>query len=385
MSITINYCYRCGRKIGRSQEHCYFCTAPVRRVIREKPRCPYCAEEIQEAATKCPHCKEYLTEEKKPRTCPYCGETIKTEAIKCPHCREHLIEQAEAIPAAKQAPAKPPPNFIFVVDRALTGADQPLLIPAGEHVGGELAEKLSLPTRKAIAQGAPQQIDTPGVKALPPAEAKALVPANHFDLAPVSAPDNLPAPIANDSQAAETPMVIDVEQKAHLPATKDSLPKRLPMIILRALGRLILNVAKSSVQLLGYAAKTKKVEVSEAPPVYRNCPRCETEIFTSDNFCFHCGLALTKRRERRGKRLKAMKRSNAAVDAAILLLFGAYFVARYFQTSAGIKLTPIPFGILVTAAVLGVIGIIRRPGISSLLWGVAAGAAAYLIHLNFPA
>jgi predicted amidophosphoribosyltransferase len=379
MSKTVNYCYRCGRRIGRGQEHCYFCTAPVRRVIREKPRCPFCAEEIQEGASKCPHCNEFLTDGKKPRNCPFCGEVIKAEAIKCPHCREHLIEQPETIAATmKDTQAQPTQNFIFVIDRALTGADQPLLIPAGERVSGELAEKLSGPTLKAIELGMPQQVDTPGVKALPSAEAKALIPMTHFDDAAAEDPRNLPAIAAGDGQAS-MPMVIDVDLEAQLPATKESLPKRLPLIVLHGLGRLILNIAKGSVQLLAYSSKRKKVTVTEAPPVYRECPRCNTEVFTSDNFCYHCGLALTKRSERHRKAPGAIKRSNASLDAAILLTFAAYFIILFSPLNAGSTLNIL----LLVACALGLLGLLRRPGITSLLWALASFAAAFWSYRNF--
>jgi hydroxylamine reductase (hybrid-cluster protein) len=113
-----SFCYRCGRRVGKEVETCWYCGAPTKRWIRQ------------------------------PKRCPFCGEDVRAEAVKCRHCGEFI----DGRPRPAEAQAQ---QIIFVVDRNMFRGMADARLLAGQPVPPEVARALDAQTVRAIESGSP--------------------------------------------------------------------------------------------------------------------------------------------------------------------------------------------------------------------------------------
>lgn len=239
-----SFCFQCGKRVDKNRDKCWYCGATTRRWIRTAKRCPFC------------------------------GEQIRSEAIKCRHCGEFL----DGRPAGQ-----PQGPMIFIVDKDFLRSGRDVSLMAGQPVPPEIARVLDRKTVEAIETNQPAKIQSPAVHALP-----APVGSEAGDVIDV---EPLPARYEEDSGAGGTGNLPARAGEAQAPAK--GLAKAGGMLAHRAAQR------KS-------AARDEAINV-EAHDQYRICAQCQTEIFTSDNYCYHCGwqyhkTELDRRYERRVRR-----------------------------------------------------------------------------------
>jgi hypothetical protein len=123
---------------------------------------------------------------------------------------------------------------------------------------------------------------------------------------------------------------------------------------------------------------------AEARDLYRICPRCQTEILTQDNYCYHCGMQYHEFRADQFTPERVLRRRR--------LPHGQYLLAIVLIAAcAGLKMVPLAFphaelappaaGGL--ALLLGIYGMIKNRGFFgkffSLVLAALAGAALFLI------
>ena len=132
---SVNYCYRCGRRVAARSESCYYCGSETGRTIRP------------------------------PRRCPFCDMQIRSKAVKCPHCGEFLDGRREAERPAATASAQDPraPNVTYVIDKAI-------ITTPGEV---QAAARGRVPADRALGEPSTPAIEGPGARSLPaPVEAR---------------------------------------------------------------------------------------------------------------------------------------------------------------------------------------------------------------------
>lgn len=250
---SVQFCYRCGKRVDPSKLGCWYCGARTQRELRV------------------------------PRKCPFCSEVIAFEAIKCRHCGEFLDGREQAAPPQQQ------PQMVYIVDaamlrgmqgggggagpgRALGGgpvydaSGAPLreqrLLP-GQPVPPDVARNLDPETIHAIEHNRPDLLRHPGVRALPMPGAGPVM-----DVVPMR--PQLAGGDDNESTA--------------LPA-RGSAPSAARRGIGRRLWGLFIRLLSGT-----RGPTTQDEDAILAADPYRRCESCGTEILTSDNYCYHCGM-----------------------------------------------------------------------------------------------
>jgi hypothetical protein len=294
------YCYRCGKRVKREPGRCWYCDAPNRR------------GSVRPA-----------------RHCSFCHEVIAQKAIKCPHCREFLDGRPSAEGGTHQ-------HITFNVDKAVFQGDKPPAIQGtatamddenqgygyggGPQVGGGGAGR----GRGALSgggEGRPGALPGGGLGRLSGRSQRAL-----------PAPDDEEQQY--DASGALIPLPDHSPTRPPMPLARrdDRAPARPPMPLARRDDR-----AVGAALPAGSRYPLEAVPAAPAPDAeesrYAICPVCQTEIFSSDNYCFHCGTLQHResRRDarRRLARLEPRGMSNAAHYAlSVALMGGAIFESR---------------------------------------------------------
>ncbi|MBN1517274.1 hypothetical protein JXA32_11990 [Candidatus Sumerlaeota bacterium] len=362
-----NYCWQCGRPVAPQQEKCYFCNSRQIRHISDPRRCPFCFGEIHEKAIKCHHCGEFLNQ---------------TAAS---------AEQAESVPIdaelVESRQSAQQPNIVFFIPAQLSPDGQPRLIPAGEKLSGPALQQLTAQTRKAIESGRPETLDMPGVKALPPAEAKRVLALEAPRASSADLEVTKTAVIGGSSGDEPRDAAYEIIRRptAAPPsprgqASTADTAKALGASAARGAWKAMLFLApilvrgiKKILTMRWKKAPQQEPEEEETPRL-RNCERCQTEVLYTDKYCYHCGKPFVKVRKKI-KRPPRNIRSNMGHYIGMALCYGAYSIASF-----GLNRVAALYGdylkyldyILFIPPVIGVLALLRRVGIDSIIWLAAS-------------
>ena len=340
-----NYCFRCGKHVRKDGGRCWYCYAPVRRVIRPPRKCPYCDEEIGSKAVKCPHCGEFLD-----------GPSSRDVALAQAAARLHS------------------PQITYVIDKAVIQGDQPLMLQGGRPIPPEVSGLLTERTVRAIQMNNPALIDQDGIKALP---------------APDGEPVGDPQTATVSSRAIER-HTVESERNLSRDASGESRGGSfLERLADFALGR-IEEPAKEPITLQATSVQTEETPEEKK---YANCNLCHTEVLASDNYCFHCGTKLRDEEERRAQVtvLRPMP-SNAGLFLLAIVLMTASVAILFVPAGAqgaGIERILLPAAALMLLIVLPflIYAFFRRRTslnqLTTLILLLTWGVAACLVGLRF--
>ena len=386
-SPSVNYCYRCGKRLGDQRMKCYYCGAPGIREIRPPRRCPFCDLPVRRKAVKCPNCGEFLDERARTK------EAVEAEA-RAQTLEGRLLEQA----------GQQRPSITFIIDKAVIGAPESLRLPPGAHVPRDVSHLLPPSTVEAIERGDPTLIDHPGVKALPSPEAssgsgeiiehkpaaqappkprpggRASAPEQTLDLrleesAPSesSSAGHLPSISGDESRALQEygkgggalaksdRSLAKREAPSNLPARQ--VVDRVFLPALRTAGKVGKVLVKQAVKAFKAAeAKLAEEAIDPEEARYRLCPSCSTEVFVDDSYCFHCGIALTQAAKRFVAELAKKEQGGSNAPFAISFICAAVVVWAWLAERPPLWMQ-VPSAV---GAIAGLAGVFRSRGILRL-------------------
>lgn len=246
MADEVNYCYRCGRRLGPQAGKCIYCSAPANREVRP------------------------------PRRCPFCDQPVRHKAIKCHHCGERLDGSGKALDTLDVKP--PPPGPTIVIEKAVFQGDPRFGGQGGGHAALEPPEGGRLLSPREIrALPSPEMPSAAGYSAPPASGRELAIPARGRD-GDAPGGSSRGAGSAKDRELA----VIDVESG---PAGAASLPAKIGA----AVGPKLVNVVKKGFGIRAKREEILEVRAEDEEARYRTCQICGTEILALDNYCFHCG------------------------------------------------------------------------------------------------
>jgi len=281
LTVEANFCFRCGRHIGRQALKCWYCAAPTRREIRP------------------------------PRRCPFCDEPIRPKAIKCHNCGEYLDGRDR--PAAVSG-AAPTPDL--VVEHEIAPEPSRPALPGRERL------RLEAPSVRELPASASRLVGPQSLKALPPAEtsdSSASVPA-------VSASRAL---IPTGKRGSDEPPAGDRElavvESSGAPAPPEVRPSDLLPAVVGAVRSGVEAVARVVRERRAPAARREtEITVETEEDRYRLCPVCGTEMLKLDGYCFHCG-----QRNAEGLAIvpTVRQKSNVSIYALVILLLLVHLTA----------------------------------------------------------
>lgn len=272
------YCYRCGKRVKREPGRCWYCDAPNRR------------GSVRPA-----------------RHCPFCHEVIAIKAIKCPHCREFLDGRPSAEGGTHQ-------HITFNVDKAVFQGDKPPAMQGTATAMDDDDQGYGGGSGPQVAGGGGGR----GPGGLPGGGGRpGALPGGAPDRLSGRSQRALPAPSEDEQQYDASGALIPLP---------DNAPARPPMPVARRDDRALAAVSPGGARYPLQAVPAPDEEQSR----YAICSVCQTEILSSDNYCFHCGT-LQHRESRRDARRRLARReprgmSNAAHYAlSVALMGGAIF------------------------------------------------------------
>lgn len=272
MDREARFCYRCGKRVGKSALNCWYCSAPISRVIRP------------------------------PRNCPFCQEKIGPKAIKCPHCGEFVDGR----------PAQNPQHVTLNIDKAVFapggmpqfGAGQ---MPPGQQIAPGQASYD--PSRTLDAQGQPFLPPDAGPRSLP-AQGPMLLPG-------MTQPPDQAGQELQGGPSSLAPYQGQPPQQAQMPLGH---PARMP------LGH------PQQAPMVPHGAIPATPAGLAAPPAdeerYDICPVCDTEVLATDSYCYYCGQL--RAAAKAGKAKPIGGQPNGWAYFGMLLFFGAARVMEMF-------------------------------------------------------
>ena len=329
--VEILYCWRCGKHVKRGPGKCWYCNAATIRTIRPPRHCPFCEQVIPAKAIKCHHCGEFLDGRARPE-----DVALELEASRIQ--QEQQLQQ-------QQLQHQQPQQITFVIDKAVIGSDQPLMLSGGQQLPPDVQGRLTQQTARAIASNSPDLIDQPGIQALPapetatpaapPQPPAALPPAQ--DVAGSTPPAALPGPgveIPAAGAGPASPAAPVTPPGGQFPVVPSATEGQAPVRASQPGGGALVPASENH-PVVPYqetppkktARKRKvkrKIKKTKVESRYAVCKVCLTEVLASDNYCFHCGTVL--RHEAAGKRRKESiyYPSNAAYYGLSLFLMALY-------------------------------------------------------------
>jgi hypothetical protein len=320
----VKYCYRCGRRVSKEQPDCWYCGTSVHRTIRAERRCPYCDEVVREKAIKCASCGEFFE------------APLEVE-------RER---PAGAVGGGSQTKG----------GRAGEGHTKPKVEAAGalEHearraIGHKTRPKLEAPTRFREAKGGERDL------------------------------------IRGDPKEREAATVEIVIEPAGPPARVESAERTITIAGDEGRGAQGEGGWFGRWRGRGGEAATAggpRIEVRERSP-YRICAICQTEIFASDNYCFHCGQKYAPRA------FRFETRTYGPLNLGAYALAGALLIPNLLYYLVENK----PAGWLLIGSALASGGVLlntalrsddrRNRIVSSVLLAIALAVAAVPLFLTY--
>lgn len=325
MEKTVKFCYRCGRRLEKERESCWYCGAPTEREIRP------------------------------PRRCPFCSQSIPHDAVKCRHCGEWLDGR-------KQAP-QAPSQIVYVIDKALLQAAQDCRLLAGRPVPPEIAGRLLPGTVQAIEHNQPQLIAQSGVRALP-------------------APEPIDVALEPTPSQASGGGALVRGGATDLPARREDTPQSVALRIGGALGRALMALGRWLIKTAPGARPRPADSAIDAQVQdhYRTCENCGTEILASDSYCYHCGMQYhwTVADEKRAR--KRAYPSTLGLYVVVVLMLG---MIAYMQIKVPVENRPplvkeILSGLSLLFCAIGFF--VRRRSVSQVI-GIILALATVAVYL----
>lgn len=375
MEADLLYCFRCGRRLVKSQlqNRCMYCSAATQRVIRPPKRCRYCDQAVRHKAVKCHHCGEFLDgrDHVEPAARPG-GPTFVIEqaiiqnnpqgmqieagpgrALDAPAATDRALDPPRAEQAAPQALPEPqralPPPGGGAQNRSSVDADQNARPDAAPDAPGDASEDASVISVDAEAVGAETQTAIPGapLPAIRPDSAQA-----HDDAA-------LPVPALRDA----APAIARQGGKAVAAAAglmRRAIEKR--------------KDASSAVTAID-------VEEESEEDRYRICGVCQTEILADDNFCYHCGQKYYSSDWE--PRPKAGAGNVVLYVLVILCLLAHAAATKVLEVDRPELIGPVTIGSAVLAFVFGFAAFGRARDIAARIVAIAMIVATLFVVLQF--
>lgn len=271
--------------MSKEQPDCWYCGTSVRREIRPERRCPYCDEKVRPKAIKCANCGEFLDE----------VAEVEKEAAG----RERPATVSSGKPPEAAAPAPRPRE-----QRTIAADAKPAL----EH---KTRLKLEAPTRFRTGgeHRDPDAAATAESMAVPESILKGR--AKPKDLIRIEQRERELATVEVELEPARAPAKLDPNRT--LPAIVESGPGAS---------------GEGGAGWFGRFAGLFRGAPPPPPPrvdlrehsAFRNCSICGTEIFASDNYCFHCGQKYAAREFRFDTRVYGPLNYGVYATTAVLLI-----------------------------------------------------------------
>jgi len=343
------YCYLCGKHVGNLQKNCYYCGSSTQRIIRSLRRCPFCDLPVRHKALKCQHCGEFL----------------------------------DGRPRGQGPPGQP--NVTYVIDKAIIGSPQGLPLPGVGQAGrvGQVGQILGAPALlgggMAIEEGRRGLIGYEGPKpaAMSQDEDKRTIDVKAI---PAGGGEADKFAVVRQDKGALAPAPAPRNEGKELSVAAPAAPNR--RWLARFTGSLMRRGGRPSVTGQGEDVVDAEIEPDLEKLRYRNCPGCATEVLADDNYCFHCGLALSPVAKKQDEARAPKEGTNVFLFLGALGAVGG--VAAWFMGRP-----PLWTQSCAAAAILcGLIGVFRGRGfvsrLLSLLIAAAGGVYLFFDHPQLP-
>lgn len=335
----VRFCYRCGNRVKESHSSCWYCGADTHREIRRPQECPFCGESISHKAIKCKHCGEFLD-----------GRNQKTQDQTAPHITFQIDKAVFGQELGFQLPQQQ--------------GEQAYLVQGGGRVPEDVARALPESTVKAIEENNPRLLDHPGVKALPGPEGEILEG------------ESTERDHALTRQETQAPAMVEKPSAGKMAG---QLVRRTGGLVARAAAKTAQKVQEKREARKEAAEEVVDVEAEESRTVVVNCPVCKTEIFSGDNYCFHCGAEFQAKKGRRKPAFSIREKPNGGHYGLVFLLglalgFMGLGSGRIETVPVlGAMAIPLAFVLAGLMVLLLLLCLFRRPRLSTLFWALGLG------------
>lgn len=375
MEADLLYCFRCGRRLVKSQlqNRCMYCSAATQRVIRPPKRCRFCDEPVRHKAIKCHHCGEFIDGRDHVDPAAKAGgptfvieqaiiqnnpqgmqiEAGPGRALDAPAATDRALDPPPAEQAAPQALPEPQcalPAPGSAQDRSTAGAQQDAGRDAIRDTPGDAPDDSSVISVDAEAVGAET------------------LPSGSGTPAPAVRPE-----AAEDDDDALLPV----------PALRDAAPAiaRQSGKAVAAAAGLMRRVIDKRRDTSGNAITAIDVEDESEEDRYRICAVCQTEILADDSFCYHCGQKYFSSDWE--PRAKAGARNVVLYVLVVLCLVAHAAATRALEVDRPELIGPVTIGSAVLAFVFGFAAFARARDVAARVVSIAVIVATLIAVLKF--